>query len=205
MQVRLKAGAQQVGSGGIVDDLRCGPEGDLVVSQLHGPLYELARQGKLFSATNQAAQAVSVALATTYTGLCLSNPLGNTKNLVLLYANYALSVAPAGIASLHLIAGFSATANVTHTTPLVSPGIQNMLLGVGAPSSAKVDSAATIVNPGYLFPLMGGFTAAALPGPAMGMTEIPGGLVVPPGGWVALGALTAVTGFGGLIWEEVSI
>lgn len=198
-----KVGPQSL-QDGVVSTVRTGRAGEMSVSELHAPYYEQTSRGNVYHASNVAAQAVSVALATTYTGLCLSNRLGNTKNLVLLTAGYALTVAPAGIASLHLIAGYSASTNVTHTTPLASPGIQSGLLGVGPASSANVDSAATIVNPGYLMSLLGGFTAAALPaGPAQPI-DIKGQIVIPPGGWVALGALTAVTGIGSMSWMEVS-
>jgi hypothetical protein len=51
--------------------------GALVVTQAHGQLYEQTSRSLVFSAANPAAQAVSVALATTYTGLCLTNPAGS--------------------------------------------------------------------------------------------------------------------------------
>jgi hypothetical protein len=176
--------------------------GSLVVTDAHGRYFESVSRGNVFTATNQAAQAVSVALATTYTGLCVSNPIGNTKNALLLGCFYALTVAPAAIASLHVIGGYSATANVTHTTPLAAPGIQNSLLGTGPPSTMKADTAATIVNPGYVLPISSGFTAAALPSTTPLWIDLGGIIILPPGAWVAIGALTAVTGFGGFAWEE---
>lgn len=179
--------------------------GAIVSSQLMPRYYEQASRGNIYVASNVGAQAVSVALATTYTGLCLSNPLGNTYNIALLGGQYALSVAPAAIASLHLIGGYSATSNVTHTTPLAAPGIQNCLLGTGPTSVMKADSAATIVNPGYVMGLGSGFTAAALYSTTPSWIDFSGMIVIPPGGWVAWGALTAVTGFATLVWMEVPI
>lgn len=179
--------------------------GAQVIADAHGRYAEAARRGNLFIAHNVAAQAISVALATAYTGLCISNPLGNTKNLELLGAGLALSVAPAAIASIHLIGGYSAIANVVHTVALAAPGIQNALLGIGPASTAKADSSATIPTPGYLFPLMGGFTAAALPSSPLTWVDLAGLFVVPPGGFVCLGALTAVTGFSAFAWEETPI
>jgi hypothetical protein len=192
-------------SDGAVNPSRGDRTGALITSDAHGRYAEAARLGNLFSASNVAAQAVSVALTTTYTGLCISNPIGNTKNLAILGCNYALTVAPAGIASLHLIAGYSGTTNVTHTTPLASPGIQNNLIGTGAPATAKADSAATIVSPTYLIPLGSGFTAAALYATTPSWIDLGGQFVIPPGGWIAVGALTAVTGFGGFTWEEMPV
>jgi len=194
------------GGTGTAPPLTAGITGAQRVTDAHGKNFEAVRQGNVYVATNVAAQAISVALATTYTGLCISNPLGNTKNLSIISAAYALTVAPAAIASLHLLAGFSSSTNVTHTTPLAAPGIQCALInGSSNAASAKVDSAATIVNPGYLWPLVSGFTAAALPSHSLSWVNIDGLFVIQPGGWIAIGALTAVTGFGGLAWEEVPI
>lgn len=191
------------GADGTVHEIRLDKTGAQAVTDAHGRYSEAARRGNLFVASNVAATAVSVALATAYTGLVVSNPLGNLKNLELLGVAFALTVAPAAIASLHLIGGYSATANVVHTTPLPAPGIQNCLLGTGPASSAKADVSATTVNPGYLLPLTGGFTAAALPSSPLVWLDLSGLIILPPGAWAALGALTAVTGFAALAWEEV--
>lgn len=193
------------GGTGTAPPFTAGLSGSQRVQDAHGRYTDAALAGRLFSASNVAAQAVSVALATTYTGLCLSNPLGNSKNISVLGAQYALSAAPAAPASLHLLAGYSAIANVTHTTPLAAPGAQNCLMGTGGPASGKVDSAATIVNPTYFIPLGSGFTAAALYGTTPMWIDLGGLLILPPGAWVAWGALTAVTGFGGFIWEELPV
>lgn len=181
---------------------RLGNNGELIIGNLHGRYYEQVKRGNVFGASNQAAQAVSVALATTYTGLCLSNPLGSGKNLVLLSAGYALSVAPVAIASIHLIGGSSPSTDVVHTAA-VTP--KNMLLGNTNSPAAKADSQATIPTPVYLMSLMGGFTAGALPDSPNALFDIAGQLIIGPGGFVAIGALTAVTGFGSFTWEEVPI
>ena len=196
-----QVGPQQLTSGAQVP-VRLGASAEVIVQELHGRYYEQVVRGNVFGASNAAAQAVSVALATTYTGLCLSNPLGSGKNLVLLSAGYALSVAPVAIASIHLIGGSSASTNVTHTAA-VTPF--NMLLGNTSSPAAKADSQATIPTPVYLMSLMGGFTAGALPDSPNVVFDIGGQFVLAPGGFIALGALTAVTGFGSFVWEEVPI
>jgi len=193
------------GGSGTAPPFTAGLTGAQRVADAHGRYMQAALEGRLFSAHNVAAQAVSVALTTTYTGLCLSNPAGNNKNLALLAAQYALSVAPAAIASLHLIAGYSAAGIVTHTTPLAAPGPVSTIINGVTPPTAKVDSAATIVSPYYLMPMGSGFTAAALYATTPGWIDLGGAFVIPPGGWVAWGALTAVTGFGGFLWEEIPI
>lgn len=184
---------------------RIGGSGEAVVGDAHGRYYEAAMRNVLFSASNVAAQAVSAALTTTYTGLCISNPLGSGKNLSMIGCNWAHSAAPTTVASIHLIAGYSATANVTHGTPLASPGIQSALIGQAGASIAKADSAATTVNPYYLIPLGSAFTSNTLYGMSLAWIDLAGQFLVPPGGWIAIGALTAITGFGGFTWEEVPI
>lgn len=178
--------------------------GSLLTSDGAPRYYNMAKAGLVFQAHNVAAQAVSVALATTYTGLVLCNPNNSGKNLVVLGANYALSVAPAAIASLHLITGYSTT-DVTHTTPLAAPGIQNAIVGGGQASVAKVDSAATISTPTYRMAMGSGFTAAALYATTPSWIDIGGQIILPPGAFVAWGALTAVTGFGAFTWAELPI
>ena len=186
---------------GVSPAIRQGNMGDMVVSELHGRYYESAYRRASFNAASQAAQAVSVALATTYTGLCLYNPPGSGFNLVPNKVKYALSVAPAGIASIGLITGFVTTGGVTaQTTPLT---VKSSFIGGGAGVGIAL-AAATIITPTWLAHLVDGFTAAALPSPSP-VVDLEGAFVIPPGGFIAVGALTAVTGLGFISWEEVPI
>jgi hypothetical protein len=99
-------------------ELRVGHTGEAIVQELHGRYFETMARGALFSAANPAAQAVSVALATTYTGLMLYNPIGSGVMLVPNKVKFALSVAPAAIATLGLISGVQTVAP-TGTTALI--------------------------------------------------------------------------------------
>jgi hypothetical protein len=192
----------QTGTDGAVVAQRAGRTGEGVFTELQARYAEQTIRGNTFLAANTGAQAVSVALATTYTGLCLSNPVGSARNLILIEASYALTVAPAAIASIHLIGGSSATTQVTHTTPITPT---SAFLGSSFTAAGKADSAATIPTPIYLDSLMGGFTAAALPSSPNTSFEIAGRIVLAPGGFVAIGALTAVTGIGSFTWVEVAV
>lgn len=190
----------QFGADGSQLPFRQGRAGEAIVQELHGRYFEAMSRGLSFSAANQAAQAVSVALATTYTGLCLYNPLNSGKVLVPLKVKYALSVAPAAIATIGLISGFSGTGGVTtQTTKLVPVSTQ---IGNGTTPVGIAMSAATIVTPTWLAHLEDGFTAGALPGPRM-LTDLEGVYGILPGGFIAIGALTAITGLGSITWEEI--
>lgn len=179
-------------------EFRQGHTGEMVTQQLHGRYFEAMARGLLYNAANQAAQAVSANLATTYTGLMLYNPLGSGTMLVLNKHKFALTVAPAATASIGLISGVQ-TAAPTGTTavPVRSNQIGNSKTGV-----ALAYSAATIATPVWLTDAVDGFTAAALPSPSP-IVDLEGSVGVLPGGFVAVGALTAVTGLGFFFWEEV--
>ena len=173
----------------------------------------MARYDNCFTASNPAAKAVTVALSTAYTGLVISNPIGSGKILEFLACEFAVSVAEAAEATQHLLAGGSSAGIVAHTVALPAPGIQRALIGQGAGvasssvgSVANADTEATLVNPYYHSSLRGAFTAGALGGPGGGrLIDLEGRVWIGPGGWVAFGALTAITGFGSFIWREVSI
>lgn len=185
---------------GVETLLRSSKERALVVATSSGIYAEDSSRAQIFNSANQAAQAVSVALATTYTGFLLSNPVNSGWDLIPLLMGFALSVAPVAPAPIGLIQGFSATGGVTvGTTPLVS---SNNYIG-SAGGIGKTFSAATIVTPTWLAPAMqGGFTAGAFPSTTP-FFDLNGAITIPPGGFIAIGALTAVTGLGFMFWKEV--
>lgn len=202
MIIQGQVGAPAASSApGSTPTARLGNLNDTIVSELHGRYYESAYRGASFSAANQAAQAVSAALATTYTGLVLYNPPGSGVNLVPNKVKYALSVAPAAIAPIGLISGFVSTGGVTAQTTLLT--VRSNLIG-GAAGKGIALSAATIITPVWLAQLFDGFTAAALPNPTP-LVDLEGAFVIPPGGFIGIGALTAVTGLGFMSWEEVPV
>ena len=178
------------------------PQGALLVSQRHGSMQEAAQRGAMFHSASQAATTSTIALATTYTGLCLSNPAGNSKNLVPRQVGVGLSVAPAAEATIALAGGFLAAGITTHTTPETT---YNNLIGNATAATGLVDAAATLVGtPELIMPLMGAFTAAALHGTSPVTVDLDGSIVIPPGGYVFIYTLTVVVGFFGIIWEEVA-
>lgn len=199
MEMELVVGPQGIVSAdGASIECRGGRTGEMVVQELHGRYYESMRSGLMFSAANQAAQAVSVALSTTYTGILLYNPVGSNRILVPNKIKYALTVAQVAIASIGLIAGTSVT---TQTTQL---GIQCNQIGNAATGVGKVMSAATTGTPTWIAHNIDGFTAGALSAPTP-MVDLEGVFGILPGAFIAIGALTAVTGLGFISWEEIQM
>lgn len=179
-----------------------GKQGDLSQSALHGEKYTQAYGGNLFTGASPSAVTLSAALATTYVGLCLSNPAANTKNLVVRRVSGVIIIAPATFLALGLVAGYAAGGITVHTTPITT--LASALVGTGAAPTAKLDSACTLVGTPYWADWLQ--ANAATGGNANFSTDIQGGLVLPPGAYVAIGANAAgpASGFlGSFEWEEV--
>ena len=195
---------QQLNANGNVpiQGLRQLPQGDMAVSELHARYFEQGRYGNTLIAANQAAQAVSVGLATTYTGLLLYNPVGSGVMLVPTKLKYSLSAAPAAAANIGLIAGFAATGGVSaQTTKLINQSSQigNANIGKGIALAA-----ATIVTPTWVCELVDAFTAVTFPAPTP-VIDLEGLFQILPGGFMAIGVSAAITGLGFIAWEEVPI
>lgn len=145
--------------------------------------------------------ATSAGLAATYTGLCLSNPAGSGKNLVLVRASGALDVAPAALTAYGLIIGYSAAGVVTHTTALTPLTLSP--IGTGVALVGLADAACTIVGT----PAWGQFFGETPS--ATGVTTFnfffDGTTIIPPGGYAAIGSTIAGPAaglYGSLVWFE---
>ena len=185
---------------------RAGRLGDVIISELNPRYYEQTARGNVYMACSQAVATTTVGLATTYTGLCLSNPLNSGKNLAIILASLAQSVIQATQVEGYLIAtGSSSTANVTHTTPGT---VQTALVGAQANNAVgKVDSAATLpVAPLYSLALTN--TAAASTNSPGVTVDIDGAITLAPGGYACFVTPTQASVAGlwfGFVWAEVPI
>lgn len=185
---------------------RFGRYGDKIVSELNPRYYEQASRGNVYMAASQAVATTTVGLATTYTGLCLSNPIGSGKNLALVLASIAQSVIQATQVEGYLIAtGSNLVTNVTHTTPAT---VQTALVGALANNSvAKADTAATLPTaPLYSLALTNtGSATTNSPGVTV---DIGGAIVLAPGAYACFVTPTQASVAGlwfGFTWIEVPI
>lgn len=188
--------------GGAYSPVQLSIEKHVLINAGCAPHEQNALDQEIFYAANQTATTWSVALNTTHTGLVVSNPLTSNKNLVILKASFAFSAAPAAISHIGLFGGYSGTGIIVHTTPLTPT-----CTFIGRPGGyGLADAAATLVGtPTWLMPIMGGFTAATLPATSPSVIDIDGAIIVPPGAYVGIGALTASVGFAGIWWKEINI
>lgn len=201
---------------------RLGQQGDAWYSHRHGVEYNAiygtptigtvaAQSGMVFRGSNQSAAALTAALATTYTGICLSNPAGSTVNLVVRGVAGIFGPAPATAVNLGLITGWAAGGVTVHTTPITA--IVNAYVGAAtstgsilqpAASQAKLDTACTLVGTPAWDRWLTAIAASGSGGqPYMNLND---SVIIPPGGYCAVGNLVAVaSGFlGTFVWEELA-
>jgi hypothetical protein len=204
-QVGPIATAQSIGVGSQAP-LRLGNLGDTIVSELHGRYYESNyRRNVMFGAIT--GQVTTVGLATTYTGLCLSNNPGNTVNLVILKVGFAFTVVFPAVAAVGLMTGYNAGTIVTHTTP-VTP--RSNFIGVGATGVGTLDSSCTLPTAPVLNTILaGGETGATTTIPYLpAFYDLEGSIILPPGAYCAFYTSTVSGAAGGhfsVSWEEVPI
>jgi hypothetical protein len=165
--------------------------------------------GASFMGANQTTASLSVGLATTYTGLCLNNPITSTLNLSVKEIAGLITSAVTGQIGLGLILGWAAAGVTVHTTALdadiVSGYVGAALTAppiVGPASIAHLDAACTLVGT----PLFAKWFVAN--GAANACTsflyDAADGIIIPPGGYIAIGSTAAQGGFlGSFAWEEI--
>lgn len=169
-----------------------------------------AKAGATFRGANQTSATFSVGLATTYTGLCLSNPAASTVNLSVKKIGGVVTSAVSGQLGLGFITGWLAAGITVHTTPL-NTSILNNYIGaatasgsvLGPASQANLDAACTLVGT----PLWSEWVAAngAANSDFSFLVDVDESFIVPPGGYIAIGATAAQGGFyGSFFWEELS-
>lgn len=207
MEVEFQVGPRAVADGS-ENKARSGRTGELVVGDAHGRYYEPTVRGTVYSAS-VVGQITTVGLATTYTGLCLSNPVGSGRNLVVNKAGYSFIVAFLAGAHIGLMTGYNSSTNVTHTTP-VTPRNQ-LFAGSSGAGVGLVDSAATLPTAPTVNLILGsGLTGAitTIPNTGPQNIDLEGSLVLVPGAYVAFYTSTASGAAAGAFsfsWEEVAI
>ena len=162
---------------------RSGKQGDQIVTELHGRYYEQTYRGKVFTAATQALVTTTVGLATTYTGLVLSNPITSVVNLEILKASMMQSVIQSvQVEAFALATGYNATTNVTHTTPVA---VKSSLIGTGAAGTGLADVAATLPTAPFYDVFVGNTNTATANSTGVNVIEFAGVIILPPGAYIA--------------------
>lgn len=162
---------------GVPQNLRQGNMGDLIVSELHGRYYETAYRRQKYSAQNATAVTTTAGTAGTFTGLMLANPVGSTVNLVLEKVGAAFFVAPAAINPFGIFTGNGVLSATT------VDGVKNRYIG-GAAGQGISYKAATITGGTSQLDTVFGTVFTTLTNMTVNY-DIEGGLIIPPGTFVA--------------------
>ena len=208
---------------GTVVPIRSGNLGDLIVSECHGRFYEQNYRGNLYTGgmTLTALSATTIgttAAATPILGLW--NNTSGTVNLVVLQV--ALTIVANNLTSGAGPGGF------VWASSLGNSGLTNGLAPLNTKTLSSTGSQAKYFTPattlagltnnltifaGADMPSPSGLTYTTLASTALmpaytGLLNIDGGLIVPPGGLLALLNTVSSTTFsvyGRIIWEEVAL
>ena len=191
---------------GSVNPGRTNKEGSLAVVQSKAKYADAVFRGNMFIAANQSSASITN-LNGTVTGFCLQNPFGNSKYFILyevglFQASTAAATANAGVQLAWHNTGATA---VTHTTPLT---VRNLLLGGGNVTTALVDASAsgTATPVAVLNLWQPSVSATATTGiPPQIVYRADGLLFILPGSSLSLSSLSALSGLGQMIWEEVPL
>lgn len=185
---------------GSLNALRSGKDGALIVAQGGGKYEEDVRQGRVFVAANQAAVALTAAMATTYTGLVLGNPTSSLVDLVLLRFGFSFTVSVPTATVIGLMTG-------TGASIVGSVSARNRLVG-GVAAVGQVDDACTLPGTPVLEQVFGQGHTLATTGTAVGPVtdiDLDGSLILPPGAFVAVYSFAACTAslIASFMWKEV--
>ncbi len=205
---QAQVGPQSVASIGVntITNLRSGQLGDLIVQDLHGRYYETTYRGNMFYTSTPSVATTTVGLATTYTGLCLSNPVGSPVNLAVNKCTMMQSVIQATQVEAYALAvGFNLTTNVTHTA---AGTIQSTLAGSGLLSNAKADTSATLPTAPLYFAFVTNTGTATADSTGAQVLDLEGSLVLKPGGyicWVTPAQASVAGLWFSFQWEEIPV
>lgn len=179
--------------------IRSGRQADISVSELHGRYYEQSFRGNMFRIANQAAVTTTAGLATTWTGLAISNPAGSGVNAVVNLFSVA-QFAVGAAAAVGIMTGSGAAAGT-----LVP---KNAIIG-GPTGKVNASAGATIATP-VLDIVIGQAGSVATTG--YGLTpglvvDLGGSMIIPPGFFAAsfTSIVTTTALLFGFQWEEVPI
>ena len=167
---------------------------------------DLNNQGLVFTASNQAAQTVTLINTTTATGFVLSNPWGSGKKVVLWNVEFNYTTVPTATAIVFIATSKApSSVNVVHTAAEVVYGANGS--GVANAAVAKVDNSATTpAVPAYTRSLGYSPTTPATTGGLTLSAILEGSLILLPGTYMQISYITtAPVGIAAAIWAEVPL
>ena len=202
IQPSYTVGAQQGPfPNGVVVNAALGPHAEMLMSQLDAQYRQGVRNSETFTIANQGATTTTIALAATYTGICLFNPITSKKNLSILKVSCSLWAAPGGIVAVGLAGGWSA-AGVTPANALTP--YNSKTLAAATPNGQGSAGCTLVGTPIWIMMISSASASAALStANSPVLADLGGCIEVPPGGYVAIGTQTVASIVGSIMWREV--
>lgn len=211
-----------INSDGVIVTQRAGKQGDSIASELHGRFYEQCYRGNVFSAgsSTTALSANTISLTSGTTPIVgVYNPATSSVNLVILQAMLQVSVSTASTTAPGSLVWASSIGNAAISTG-AAPFNRKTLASVGSQAKAFNGGVALtgltnnlVIFEGADMQSSMALTTALVPATAVIPTAVSvqnfdGGLIVPPGGVLALlntVSTTTLSVASRLMWEEVPV
>ena len=218
--IQGNVGVQNQADGAFVTG-RFGRQGDAIVSELHGRFYEQTTRGNVFSNGTLGLVALSAntitLVAATTPILGIYNPPGSGVNVVVIQASLSSGINNTAAVGPGAFVWATSTGNVALTTG--STPFARLIGGAVAKSKGLAGVALTgltnnlVVQEASDFPSPNIITTTAVPTTvttpmANVVQNFDGGLIIPPGGILALlntVSTTTISVFGRMKWEEVPV
>jgi len=221
MQIQGTVGPQSTQSlgAGVMGNARLGQMNDLIVSELHGKWYESTYRGNMYSVgmTSTALSANTITLTATTTPIIgVWNPSTSNVNLVMAKAKCLITSASSNAIAPGAFVWGTSNSNGAISTGLTPLNRKTLFQAGSQAKGFNITTALTGITNNLVIQFAAGFgtlvvgqTLIATPtfsGDAI--EEFDGGLIVPPGGVLALlntTSTTTVSVASMLLWEEVPI
>lgn len=186
-----QVGPNSAGDGGIVA-ARAGRLGDAIVSELNGRYYEQAARGRMFLATAIVTAPVIFSTTVGTGGPLIWNPPSSGVNVSILAITCAVTVVATVAAALGLTGNTGQTSAPTSTTVIDSR--QACLIGGQASVSTPYRVGTPTNAGGFFFPLLSLHTGAlTVDTGVLGLIDVGGAVICPPGSWVSVAASATAT------------
>lgn len=179
---------------------RQGRYGEIITSDGFGRYHEGAFRGQIFSASNQAGIASAAGLTTASTVFTLYNPAGSNTLLSLIDVSWAVTAAPAAATAIWLVGNINPSQAAPATTTALTVINNNLALVSGV---AKAYSTATLAAAPSVLRVLGFIDAASNNSSGFFKDEIAGAIILSPGTYVSVQALTATTLMVSMTWQEI--
>jgi hypothetical protein len=168
---------------------------------------DLNRQGKVYTAANQAGATVTLINTSTATGFILSNPYGSQRKLSIIDLTFAYTTWPTAISVVWACLSIAPT-NVAHNTTTALAVYNADGSGVATTNTARAYNASVTPNLPVYTRILGQVpTTPATAGMGVGFTDkIEGALVVVPGSYLQISYIGAApVGQTSCTWAEFSV